>query len=196
MASSLADALPGMEISVKSSAAGNMSEIASSTYSPPRIPVSQSCERATFILEKYRRTRVAYPTSYRSSFRSCTSRSIRPYSRCSPIVSTIFQPKWDGFRTLIFRDRDELFIQSRDEKPLERYFPELVTPLKTQLPERCVVDGEIVIARDGCLDFEALQLRLHPAASRVKLLAGQIPASVVFFDLLCEGCLLYTSDAA
>ena len=99
----------------------------------------------------------------------------------------IFEPKWDGFRTLIFRDHDELFIQSRDEKPLERYFPELVTPLKTQLPERCVVDGEIVIARDGCLDFEALQLRLHPAASRVKLLAGEIPASVVFFDLLCEG---------
>src|SRR5690349_25041927 len=99
----------------------------------------------------------------------------------------IFEPKWDGFRTIIFRDGDELFIQSRDEKPLERYFPELVTPLKTQLPERCVVDGEIVIARDGCLDFEALQLRLHPAASRVKLLAGQIPASVVFFDLLCEG---------
>ena len=99
----------------------------------------------------------------------------------------IFEPKWDGFRTLIFRDGDELFIQSRDEKPLERYFPELVTPLKTQLPERCVLDGEIVIARDGSLDFEALQLRLHPAASRVKLLAGQIPASVVFFDLLCEG---------
>ena len=99
----------------------------------------------------------------------------------------IFEPKWDGFRTLIFRDGDELLIQSRDEKPLERYFPELVTPLKTQLPERCVVDGEIVIARDGSLDFEALQLRLHPAASRVKLLAGQIPASVVFFDLLCEG---------
>ena len=99
----------------------------------------------------------------------------------------IFEPKWDGFRTLIFRDGDELFIQSRDEKPLERYFPELVTPLKTQLPERCVVDGEIVIARDGTLDFEALQLRLHPAASRVKLLAGQIPASVVFFDLLSEG---------
>src|SRR3954469_22844256 len=99
----------------------------------------------------------------------------------------IFEPKWDGFRTLIFRDRDELFIQSRDEKPLGRYFPELVTPLKTQLPERCVVDGEIVIARDGCLDFEALQLRLHPAASRAKLLAGEIPASVVFFDLLCEG---------
>jgi ATP-dependent DNA ligase len=99
----------------------------------------------------------------------------------------IFEPKWDGFRTLIFRDGDELFIQSRDEKPLERYFPELVGPLKTQLPEQCVLDGEIVIAQNGALDFDSLQLRLHPAASRVKTLSGQIPASVVFFDLLCEG---------
>ena len=99
----------------------------------------------------------------------------------------IFEPKWDGFRTLIFRDGDEIFIQSRDEKPLERYFPELIEPLKAQLPSRCVLDGEIVIAGDGWLDFEALQLRLHPAASRVKTLAAQTPASVVFFDLLCEG---------
>src|SRR5205823_9525746 len=92
----------------------------------------------------------------------------------------IFEPKWDGFRALIFRDGDELFIQSRDEKPLDRYFPELAAPLKAQLPSRCVLDGEIVIARDGTgLDFEALQLRLHPAASRVKMLSGQIPASVV-----------------
>lgn len=99
----------------------------------------------------------------------------------------IFEPKWDGFRSLVFRDGDELFIQSRDEKPLDRYFPELIEPLKAQLPERCVLDGEIVIARDQALDFEALQLRLHPAASRVKTLSGQIPASVVFFDLLCVG---------
>src|SRR3954471_14180840 len=97
----------------------------------------------------------------------------------------IFEPKWDGFRTLIFRDGDELFIQSRDEKPLERYFPELVEPLKAQLPERAVVDGEIVIALGDALDFEALQLRLHPAASRVKLLAKETPALVVFFDILC-----------
>jgi ATP-dependent DNA ligase len=99
----------------------------------------------------------------------------------------IFEPKWDGFRTLVFRDGDELFIQSRDEKPLDRYFPELIEPLKSQLPDRCVLDGELVIANDGGLDFEALQLRLHPAASRVKLLAGEIPASIVFFDILCEG---------
>jgi ATP-dependent DNA ligase len=99
----------------------------------------------------------------------------------------IFEPKWDGFRSLIFRDGDEIEIQSRDEKPLNRYFPEVVETLRAQLPARCVLDGEIVIAKDGRLDFDALQLRLHPAASRVKLLSGQIPASVVFFDLLCEG---------
>ena len=99
----------------------------------------------------------------------------------------IFEPKWDGFRTLIFRDGDELFIQSRDGKPLDRYFPELAGPLLSQLPERCILDGEIVIAQNGALDFDALQLRLHPAASRVKKLAAEMPASVVFFDLLAEG---------
>jgi ATP-dependent DNA ligase len=99
----------------------------------------------------------------------------------------IFEPKWDGFRALIFRDRDEILIQSRDEKPLNRYFPELLDPLRSQLPARCVLDGEIVIAKNGALDFEALQLRLHPAASRVKLLSEEIPASMVFFDVLCEG---------
>jgi ATP-dependent DNA ligase len=99
----------------------------------------------------------------------------------------IFEPKWDGFRALVFRDGDEVFIQSRDEKPLDRYYPELNEPLKAQLPQRCVLDGEIVIVRPGGLDFEALQLRLHPAASRVKMLSKAIPASVVFFDLLCEG---------
>jgi ATP-dependent DNA ligase len=107
-------------------------------------------------------------------------------SELPPGDGWIFEPKWDGFRTLIFRDGDEVFIQSRDEKPLNRYFPELIAPLKAQLPMRCVLDGELVIARDGGLDFDALQLRLHPAESRVKLLAGQIPASVVFFDVLCE----------
>ena len=99
----------------------------------------------------------------------------------------LFEPKWDGFRALVFRDGDELFLQSRDEKPLARYYPELLGPLREQLPERCVLDGEIVIARGESLDFEALQLRLHPAESRVKLLAREIPASIVFFDLLCEG---------
>ncbi len=99
----------------------------------------------------------------------------------------IFEPKWDGFRILVFRDHDELLIQSRDEKPLDRYFPELLVPLKDQIPARCVLDGELVVARGEALDFEALQLRIHPAASRIKLLAGEIPASVVFWDLLALG---------
>src|SRR4029079_11054793 len=99
----------------------------------------------------------------------------------------IFEPKWDGFRALVFRDGDEILIQSRDEKPLNRYFPELLEPLRSTLPARCVLDREIAIVKDTGLNFDALQLRLHPAASRVKLLSGQIPASVVFFDLLCLG---------
>src|SRR3984893_11119528 len=105
-----------------------------------------------------------------------------------PVSGTwIFEPKWDGFRALIFRDGDEILIQSRDEKSLNRYFPELLEPLRSQLPARCVLDGEIVVANNSGLDFEALQLRIHPAASRVKLLSQQIPVSIVFFDLLCEG---------
>ena len=99
----------------------------------------------------------------------------------------IFEPKWDGFRTLVFRDGEQILIQSRDEKPLNRYFPELIAPLSQSLPKRCVLDGELVIVKNDELDFDALQLRLHPAASRVKLLSKQTPASVVFFDLLCRG---------
>lgn len=101
--------------------------------------------------------------------------------------SWIFEPKWDGFRALVFRDGDEIFLQSRDGKPLDRYFPELATELKAQLPQRCVLDGEIVIASEAGLDFDALQLRLHPAASRVTKLAAAMPSSVVFFDVLAEG---------
>ena len=99
----------------------------------------------------------------------------------------IFEPKWDGFRALVFRDGDEIVIQSREGKPLDRYFPEVVAALRAGLPARCVLDGELVIARGDALDFEALQLRLHPAASRVKLLSTEIPAGIVFFDVLCEG---------
>ena len=99
----------------------------------------------------------------------------------------IFEPKWDGFRALVFRDEDEILIQSRDEKPLNRYFPELLDPLRSTLPARCVLDGEVVIVKENELDFDALQLRLHPAASRVKLLSQQTPSSFVFFDLLCVG---------
>src|SRR3984957_6685542 len=105
-----------------------------------------------------------------------------------PVGKTwIFEPKWDGFRALVFRDGDEMLIQSRDTKSLNRFFPELIETLRSQLPARCVLDGEIVIATPSGLDFERLQLRIHPAASRVKLLSQQIPASIVFFDLLCEG---------
>jgi ATP-dependent DNA ligase len=96
----------------------------------------------------------------------------------------LFEPKWDGFRAIVFRDGDEVFTQSRDLKPLDRYFPELAAPLKASLPQRCVVDGEVVIARDGELDFEALLLRIHPAASRVNMLATETPASFVAWDLL------------
>jgi ATP-dependent DNA ligase len=99
----------------------------------------------------------------------------------------VYEPKWDGFRTVMFRDGNELLLQSRDEKSLNRYFPELVSPLMEQLPDKCVLDGEIVISTKGALDFDALQLRIHPAATRVKLLSQQTPASIVFFDLLAEG---------
>jgi ATP-dependent DNA ligase len=99
----------------------------------------------------------------------------------------IFEPKWDGFRVLVFRDGDELLLQSRDEKPLDRYFPELEAPLRAQLPARCVLDGELVIATAHGLDFEALQQRIHPASSRVAMLSRTTPTAVVFFDLLCEG---------
>jgi ATP-dependent DNA ligase len=95
-----------------------------------------------------------------------------------------FEPKWDGFRAIVFRDGDESYIQSRDLKPLNRYFPELEAPLKASLPERCIVDGEVVIAGDGGLQFEALLLRIHPAESRVRMLAEQSPASFVAWDLL------------
>src|SRR5918912_1821438 len=99
----------------------------------------------------------------------------------------IYEPKWDGFRCLVFRDGAEVYLQSRELKPLNRYFPELVEPLARELPRRCVVDGEIVIAGPDGLDFEALLLRIHPAASRVKLLAEQTPASFVAWDLLALG---------
>jgi ATP-dependent DNA ligase len=95
-----------------------------------------------------------------------------------------FEPKWDGFRALVFRDGAELFVQSRDLKPLDRYFPELAEPLLEALPPRAVVDGEIVIAGAAGLDFDALLLRIHPAASRVRRLAAESPASFVAWDLV------------
>ena len=98
-----------------------------------------------------------------------------------------YEPKWDGFRSIIFRDGDEVEIGSRNEKPMTRYFPELVEAVKRELPERCVVDGEIVVAVDGRLEFEVLQQRIHPAASRIKMLSERTPASFVAFDLLAIG---------
>lgn len=95
-----------------------------------------------------------------------------------------YEPKWDGFRCIVFRDGEDVVLGSRNEKPLTRYFPELVDSLRAQLPKRCVLDGEIVIAGPGGLDFDALSQRIHPAASRVQLLAETTPASFVAFDLL------------
>jgi ATP-dependent DNA ligase len=101
--------------------------------------------------------------------------------------SYLFEPKWDGFRAIVFRGASELYIQSRDSKPLDRYFPELHQALLERLPAGCVIDGEIVITSPHGLDFDALQLRLHPAESRVTKLAKEIPASLVAFDVLAAG---------
>ena len=98
-----------------------------------------------------------------------------------------YEPKWDGFRCVVFRDGDEVELGSRNERPLTRYFPDVVEAAKAQLPERCVVDGEIVVPRGDRLDFESLLQRIHPAESRVNLLAEQTPAHFVAFDLLAVG---------
>jgi ATP-dependent DNA ligase len=99
----------------------------------------------------------------------------------------LFEPKWDGFRCIVFRDGAELFMQSRDLRPLDRYFPEVHDALLAQLPPQCAVDGEVVIAGPRGLDFDSLQLRLHPAASRVAKLSREIPASFIAFDVLALG---------
>ena len=99
----------------------------------------------------------------------------------------VYEPKWDGFRCIVFRDGDTLHLESRNSLPLQRYFPELIDPLRSALPEQAVVDGEIVIAGPRGLDFDALQLRLHPAESRVRMLAAESPATFIAFDLLAEG---------
>jgi ATP-dependent DNA ligase len=113
-----------------------------------------------------------------------------------PDGSYSFEPKWDGFRTVVFRDGEEVELGSRNERPLTRYFPELVTAVKTHLPNRCVIDAEIVVPDAGGrrLDFDALLLRIHPAASRVTLLAEQTPARLVAFDLLALGEVDYTDQ--
>jgi ATP-dependent DNA ligase len=104
-----------------------------------------------------------------------------------PEGAYLYEPKWDGFRAIVFRGANDLYIQSRDSRPLDRYFPELHEALLARLPKNCVVDGEIVIAGPKGLDFDALQLRLHPAESRVAKLAKETPSSFVAFDLLGAG---------
>lgn len=98
-----------------------------------------------------------------------------------------YEPKWDGFRCIVFRDGDEVVMGSRNEKPLNRYFPEMIDPFLESLPERCVVDGELIVSIDGSLDFDALGQRIHPAESRVNMLAEQTPADFVAFDVLAVG---------
>src|SRR5258708_1249437 len=98
-----------------------------------------------------------------------------------------YEPKWDGFRCIVFRDGDDVVLGSRNEKPLTRYFPELTESIRKNVPERCVLDGEIVIAGVNGLDFDALSQRIHPAASRIELLSRSMPASFVAFDLLALG---------
>ena len=98
-----------------------------------------------------------------------------------------FEPKWDGFRCIVFRDGDEVQLQSRSRKPLARYFPEMLDPIRAALPDRCVVDGELVVPIDGALSFDALGQRIHPAESRVTMLSEQTPARFIAFDLLALG---------
>ncbi|WP_019631392.1 ATP-dependent DNA ligase [Actinomadura atramentaria] len=104
-----------------------------------------------------------------------------------PRGDVLYEPKWDGFRCIVFRDGDDVELASRGRKPLTRYFPEVVEAARRELPERCAVDGEIVLRHGSRLDFDRLQQRIHPAASRVKLLAAETPASFVAFDLLALG---------
>ena len=99
----------------------------------------------------------------------------------------LYEPKWDGFRCIVFRDGDEVELGSRNDRPMTRYFPEILEPLRKSLPEKCVIDGEIVIATDHGLEFDLLQQRIHPAASRVNKLAVETPSAIVAFDYLAEG---------
>ena len=104
-----------------------------------------------------------------------------------PLGAYLYEPKWDGFRCIAFRDGDEVELGSRNGKPLTRYFPEVVEAVKAQFPQRCVIDGEVVVAGADGLDFDVLSQRIHPAASRIKMLAQETPARFVAFDLLAIG---------
>ncbi|MGI9598070.1 MAG: ATP-dependent DNA ligase, partial [Acidimicrobiales bacterium] len=99
----------------------------------------------------------------------------------------IFEPKWDGFRCIVFRDGDEVILGSRNERPLTRYFPEMLEPIRRATPDRCVIDGELIVATDNHLNFEALQQRIHPAESRVNMLAEKTPAAFIAFDAIAIG---------
>src|SRR5438874_5990423 len=110
-----------------------------------------------------------------------------------PAGALSFEPKWDGFRSIIFRDGDEVEIASRDGTPMTRYFPEIVAAVKANLPERCVIDGEIVVVVGDRLEFEVLQQRIHPATSRVTRLSKETPASFIAFDILAFGDEDYTA---
>lgn len=109
----------------------------------------------------------------------------KPVAKIPPGMQ--YEAKWDGFRAIVFRDGDEVELGSRTGKPLTRYFPEVAAALRERLPQRCVMDGEIVVAREGHLDFDALTERIHPADSRVRTLAERTPASFVAFDVLALG---------
>ena len=119
--------------------------------------------------------------------RPMLAKAVAGFDAVPDVPGVLFEPKWDGFRCIVFRDGDEVELGSRNERPLTRYFPEICDPLRAALPEKCVVDGELVVLRGDGLDFDALQLRLHPAESRVKKLAAESPASFVAFDLLAVG---------
>src|SRR6184192_4366662 len=139
------------------------------------------------------RTRSRTVTAHSSRVRQTSAVDLPVMPPVSPMLAKLsrelpaeggmlYEPKWDGFRCIVFRHGDEIELGSRNERPLTRYFPELSDPLREQLPARCVLDGEVVIATERGLDFEALLQRIHPAASRIKLLAQQTPASFVAFD--------------
>src|SRR6184192_2247109 len=144
------------------------------------------------------RTRSRTVTAHSSSVRQTSAVDLPVMPPVSPMLAKLsrelpaepgllYEPKWDGFRCIVFRDGDEIELGSRNDRPLTRYFPELVELLAAALPPRCVVDGEVVLVTPAGLDFEVLQLRLHPAASRVRKLAGETPASFIAFDLLALG---------
>src|SRR6185312_5575390 len=146
----------------------------------------------TFCMVLLQRTRQAERQRYSRTVKSTSGLAVPPpvepmlakLADEVPAGDYLYEPKWDGFRAIVFRGADELYIQSRDLRPLDRYFPELHEMLLERLPQGAVVDGEIVIATDRGLDFDALQLRLHPAASRVAKLAKETPSSFIAFDVL------------